>query len=478
MFRRGLVVLVLVCACVRGGLGQTRATVPGDSGHTQQTNPASDQGKSDSPRTGSSKSTQRYDDNDSVVNTFKPIDLQCPGNHCESLANDAAVNEYPEDLRKGGIDFWSLLEAYSTGSWPADEKSCKDISNRAIIVHFAIWRVDLNANSIKGLAYSKWQGYRASWDSTSKVCSVKQPRSADNSPLFFKTNQAKLIAIDLFQSKVDTASANIVYKVSTTPTVPQNVQDLGTLIETLSGAAGTKGRAALPKPPLLNGCLTIADIDTTSSPPYTINVAVTAGKTAKNDSGDSNGKASSKSPGDPVDCTDASTKGCSFSRQFAVTEPESWDVGVGLAIPGVTEAVYSPPTAGSAPKSTLKHHTDAYALVDLYPFGWIAPKYSYWPHVNFGIPVTSQSLHRPYFGLGEDISGWAQRKGFPLDICIFGGLVDMKQQVYSSTGQLKWDRALRGVVGLEMPVGQLASKLGKSKSKSDSGSKTDSSSSQ
>jgi hypothetical protein len=117
--------------------------------------------------------------------------------------------------------------------------------------------------------------------------------------------------------------------------------------------------------------------------------------------------------------------------------------------------------------------------VDLYPFGHLAPKDSYWPHVNFGIPVTSQSLHRPYFGLGEDISGWAQRKGFPLDICIFGGLVDMKQQVYSvSTGQLKWDRALKGVVGIEMPISQLASKLGKSKSKSGSGSSTNSSASQ
>jgi hypothetical protein len=382
------------------------------------------------------------------------------------------------------MDFKALLQqGYSNSglNWPTEVNGCKDLSKRAIIVHIALWRVDSSKKTLKSLAYSIWQGYRAFWDG--KRCSTKQPRSSDNSPSFFKAKQAKLIGIDLLQSQIDASSANIVYKVSTTPTVPQNIQDLGTLIEAISGATAAAARAAAERPPLLSGFVTIADIDTTSAPPYTINISVTAGKAGKDDgannTSDPSKKAASKSPTDPVDCTDAGTKGCSFSRQFTVTEPESWDVGVGLAIPGVTEAVYSAPTAGSVPKSTPKHHTDAYALVDLYPFGHVAPKDSYWPHVNFGIPVTSQSLHRPYFGLGEDISGWAQRKGFPLDICVFGGLVDMKQQIYSvSTGQLKWDRALKGVVGIEMPVGQLASKLGKSKSKSGSSSSTNSSGSQ
>jgi hypothetical protein len=388
------------------------------------------------------------------------------------------------------MDFKALLEEpgyEKTGlNWPTDDKSCKELSKRAIIVHIALWRVDPNAKTktIRGLAYSTWQGYRAFWDDHNKHCSTKQPRSPDNSPSFFKAKQAKLIAIDLLQSKIDASSPNIVYKVSTTPTVPQNIQDLGALIEAISGAKGvTAARAAGRKPKLLSGFVTIADIDSTSAPPYTINVTVTVGKAGKDDSGkntsDPPTKTASKSPTESVDCTDAGTKGCSFSRQFAVTEPESWDVAVGLAIPGVTEAVYSKSTAGSAPTSKLVHHTDAYALVDLYPFGHLAPKDSYFPHVNFGIPVTSQSLHRPYFGLAEDISGWAQRKGFPLDICVFGGLVDMKQQLYSaSTGALTWDRALKGVVGIEMPVGQWASKLTKSKSKSGSGSSTNSSASQ
>ena len=469
--RRLSVVLITAFAWTLAAIGQDAAQAPSPGSASQ----------------GNGKSTQRYSDNDSVVNAFTPVELKCSSGTCASLADDAAVNGYPEKLRQSAMDFKTLLEEpgyEKTGlNWPTDNKSCKELSQRAIIVHIALWRVDPKTKAIKGLAYSTWQGYRAFWDDHNKHCSTKQPRSSDNSPSFFKAKQAKLIAIDLLQSKIDASSANIVYKVSTTPTVPQNIQDLGTLIQAISGATPAAGRAEVKKPPLLSGFVTIADIDTTSAPPYAINVSVTAGKAGNENTGkntsDPSSKTTSKSPSQSVDCTDAGTKGCSFSRQFSVSEPESWDVGVGLAIPGVTEAVYSTPTAGSVPKSTPKHHTDAYAFVDLYPFGYLAPKDSYWPHVNFGVPVTSQSLHRPYFGLGEDISGWAQRKGFPLDICIFGGLVDMKQQIYSvSTGQLKWDRALKGVIGIEMPVTQLASKLGKSKSKSGSGSSTNSSASQ
>jgi hypothetical protein len=465
-------------------VGQTGATAMAGASQNQPTTATDNPSKDNSGSQGNSKSTQRYDDNDSVVNAFSPVQLQCANGECATLTNDASVNDYPKRLAKSGMDFKTLLSQGYTNpglNWPTESTTCKELSKRAIIVHIALWRVDSTKKAIKSLAYSTWQGYRAFWDG--KQCSTKQPRSSDNSPRFFKAKQAKLIGIDLLQSEIDASSANIVYKVSTTPTIPQNIQDLGTLIEAISGATGAAGRAEAAKPPILAGFVTIADIDSTSAPPYTINVAVTAGKAGKDDAGkntsDPPTKTASKSPTESVDCTDAGTKGCSFSRQFAVTEPESWDVAVGLAIPGVTEAVYSKSTTGSAPTSKLVHHTDAYALVDLYPFGHLAPKDSYFPHINFGIPVTSQSLHRPYFGLAEDISGWAQRKGFPLAICVFGGLVDMKQQLYSaSTGALTWDRALKGVVGIEMPVGQWASKLTKSKSKSGSGSSTNSSASQ
>jgi hypothetical protein len=420
----------------------------------------------------STPSTQRYDNNDSLVTAFVPIPLKCSGD-CAILGGDeASVRTFSGKLRKMSFDeLRDYLAGYKSPDlgWPKDESGCKLLAERAIIVHVALWRTD-STNKLISLAYSNWQGYRAFWNG--KQCLTKQPRSSDNSPSFYKLKQLKFIGVDLMQSAVDVSSTKIAYKVSTTPTVPQNIQDLGTLIEAVVGATpSTVKRTAERKTPLISGFLTVVDIDSTSAPPFSINISVSVGTPPK-DNGGSDNQSNSKSPSQPVDCTDVATKGCSFSRQFSVVEAEYWDVAVGLVIPGVTEAVYGSTTTGVAPKPTLKHHTDAYALVDLYPFARFAPKQSYFPHINFGIPVTSQSLHRPYFGLSEDISVWAQHVGFPLDICIFGGLVDMKQQIYSptSSGQLKWDRALRGVVGIELPVSQLASKLGGSKNKSSGGS--------
>jgi hypothetical protein len=179
-------------------------------------------------------------------------------------------------------------------------------------------------------------------------------------------------------------------------------------------------------------------INTTSAPPYTLTVTESAG--LADPKGNTSTKSATNSPTDAIDCSDASSKGCSFSRTFSVLDPEYWDVAVGIVVPGTTEAVYTAGTGGAAPKLTLKHHTDAYAFVDLYPFASVAPKESYWPHFNVGVPLTSQSLHRPYVGAAENVSLWGQRKGFPLSIRVFGGIVDMKQQIFSasSPSDLKW----------------------------------------
>jgi hypothetical protein len=435
------------------------------------------------PAQATSKNPQLYNDNDSVTALSKPTALVCTGD-CGSLT-DKDVKKFVEQFEtldsEGLLTYLKGYKPNEAGgfNWPTSVDECQKLSKIALVVHVALWDTvsttdDKNkvTTTITGLAYSNWRGYRSFWNG--KSCSLKQPRSGDNSPLFWNVKSAKLIAIDLLQTgPVAVKDAGLVYKTSTTPTIAQNIQDLGTLIEGVTGAAKGVQKSLPALPVLLNGFLTVADIRSTSTPPYTVNVSVSIGTSKK----DANA-AGSKAQSGPIDCTDVASKGCTFSRQFSVEEPESWDVSIGVAIPGVTETIYSVSTTGGAPKATLKHHTDAYALFDLYPFGRLAPKQSYFPHVNFGIPLTSQSLHRPYFGIAENISLWAERKGFPLDICVFGGLVDMKQQISSPTaaGGLEWDRALKGVVGIELPISQMASKLGgkKAKAKGDSGSSQDS----
>jgi len=152
-----------------------------------------------------------------------------------------------------------------------------------------------------------------------------------------------------------------------------------------------------------------------------------------------------------------------------VDDKEYWDVSLGLAIPGPKENVFKASSTGGVPTSSPTTHTDAYAFADFYLFAHLWNKQSLAPHVNAGIPITSQSLHRPYVGLSEDISGWLQRHGFPLDLCVFGGVVFMKQQLYDPTAptKLRTDWAHKAMYGVEVPISSIASKLS-SKSKASS----------
>ena len=181
---------------------------------------------------------------------------------------------------------------------------------------------------------------------------------------------------------------------------------------------------------------------------------------------------STTSPSQPVDCTKVTASNpCTFARNFPVDDKEYWDVSLGLAIPGPKENVFKASSSGGVPTSTPTTHTDAYALADFYFLAHYWPKVSYAPHINGGIPITSQSLHRPYLGLAEDISPWFQRHGFPLDLCVFGGIVFMKQQLYdpSSPTLLKPDWALKGMYGVEVPISSITGKLSKGSKNSGNG---------
>jgi hypothetical protein len=163
-----------------------------------------------------------------------------------------------------------------------------------------------------------------------------------------------------------------------------------------------------------------------------------------------------------VDCS-AVSQGtpCSLNRTFRTDAREAFDFGVGIGLPGVREKIFSPTVA---PHVTT--HADVYGFFDVYPAAYWKPKESWVPHFNFGIPLTSQSLHRPYFGIGENLTSWtgAEKAGFPLPIIFFVGLVDMKQQIFvtpfgQTTPILKYDRALKPLYGIELPIGAIVNKI-------------------
>jgi uncharacterized membrane protein YgcG len=215
-----------------------------------------------------------------------------------------------------------------------------------------------------------------------------------------------------------------------------------------------------------------------------------------NSAGGGSGSTAPLAPAQAVDCSRQSSASgpCAYSRSFMVDEPEWWDISLGLSIPGVKENTYTFVPVSSTSKTTgnclnntytcsVKHHADAYALLDLYPFAtnWFASRHNrralfhndafLIPHLNAGIPITSQSLYRPYFGAAVNVSSPLQHRGFPIGVSLFAGLVDMKQTICdaacvqavsasaTATPTLVQDRALRGAFGVEVSITAIAGKV-------------------
>ena len=121
-------------------------------------------------------------------------------------------------------------------------------------------------------------------------------------------------------------------------------------------------------------------------------------------------------------------------------------------------------------------HTDAYAFFDLYLGEFssrtLPTNLSKFPHLNAGIPLTGQTLHRPYVGLAENLGFMTKHVKLNIPLSVFAGPVFMKQQIEApGTTTLKWDRATKMIYGVELPISSITNFL-----KSSSGSKNTSSS--
>jgi hypothetical protein len=91
--------------------------------------------------------------------------------------------------------------------------------------------------------------------------------------------------------------------------------------------------------------------------------------------------------------------------------------------------------------------------------------------VNIGLPLASQSFYRPYFGLGENPTGWThlQKKlSVPARIDIFAGVIYIKEKfvldIPTTQSEFNIDaiptRVWKGVVGIGIPISSALSKIG------------------
>jgi hypothetical protein len=158
---------------------------------------------------------------------------------------------------------------------------------------------------------------------------------------------------------------------------------------------------------------------------------------------------------------------CSFKRTLRSQNKEYWDIGLSVPIPGVKETTYT--LSNGAAKSSLTRHVEVYAFLDLYPFARWLDKRSAAPHFNIGLPVTGQPFYRPFFGAAENLTNWTglRRRGFPLELTVFAGVVYMRIQVptrVTSAGTtstvLTTTRTVKPMYGVELSVTDLLSKLG------------------
>jgi len=197
---------------------------------------------------------------------------------------------------------------------------------------------------------------------------------------------------------------------------------------------------------------------------------------------------SASSPG-VISCTGTSNGvPCTTTRTFTSTDLEWWDVSIGVTVPGVRESSFAVPS--SSLQKTVTTHTDLYAMLDLYPFAPVVDKNDWAPHFSLGVPLSSKSLYRPFFGAAEPIGGLLtgllglkKQPAIPLSVSVFGGMVWMKTHIVNgnptTSAELASDlvttRVWKPAYGIEVSVSSMVSKIKGAGSKNASGSKGSSS---
>lgn len=393
---------------------------------------------------------------------------------------------------------WHLLQVQQPLAGKSIGPTLSDVCSalkdrRAYIIHIVHWA---RAGGTFNLRSNDWYVYEKKGKSLSQV-----RFSPDGDPVLDDDADALLFGIHIFDSITDDEKSvlKVAYSATPTETVPQNLQNLAQVVEALVGATGnTPNAAAAPQALVIVGLVPgsvrlpyklVLSSSFSVTKPKSVSDSGNAPssimppdpKSVSNDASNDGSKptpdnASNGTTPAPVDCSaiDSTTKPCVISHTLQSNEREWWDVSLGVAIPGVKQTNFSAPSGTVVATTTT--HTDVYAFFNL---GYNLQNRLRTPHLDFGIPVASQPLYRPFIGVGEWLTplfGLEKRK-FPLRVGVFVGAVFAKQ--YSPTtlsvgsaataGALASDlrsyRVTKLLVGAEFSVSELIGKI-KPKSKS------------
>lgn len=322
------------------------------------------------------------------------------------------------------------------------------------------------------LVSSGWYAYTLSRGGSLKFANLS---GTDDQSVYGKT-KVLIIGISGFdklpQSVDDWKGFAEIYKTSVVQGTPENWKDLGLLISSVGGFGGAKVAGLEAAGTVTPIFVTIGCQLGTAKLPFTLTVSSSTISKA----GDKPIKPPSAGS---ITCSGSGNiTPCSAAHSFVSQDKEYWDVSIGVATPGTRETKYT--FSGGAVQSSITRHTDLYGMLDIYPGGYWQPKDGAIPHLNVGLPVTSQSFYRPYFGLSESLTGWTtlQRKlSLPIGINFFAGMVYMKTQLLTDNptsqaefnADLKYTRVWKPIFGIEVPISSMASKIGNNKSSSNKG---------
>jgi hypothetical protein len=302
---------------------------------------------------------------------------------------------------------------------------------------------------------------------------LKQQTDSSGTPYFYNAKHVYLVDINVIDNFIDNSGApqgEIDYTIQATARQKQNEADLATLFNALLKMPSTKGVVAAGNPTPTTVWGTVQEVQPGIPLPYDLAVTVSLNPPK------------GAPPTRPSPCAQSNPAGaksqsaCSATKTVTNYDPEFWDVSLGVAIPGPVEMTYkSTTTAGTTTVTPSKvTHTDAYAFGDIYLFQHFSTSpvgLSNLPHINFGIPITSQSLHRPYVGMAEGLNFLTSRLKLGVPISVYAGPVFMKQQIEPpGTTTLKWDRATKMIYGIELPISSITNYLKGGGSSKNSGS--------
>lgn len=324
--------------------------------------------------------------------------------------------------------------------------------NRVYIVHVVHWNLVPSVNIIS----SRWYLYK--YVPGAPGAGTFHRIGPDD---IYQKDRATFIALEygIGDSKPATGTLpTLTYSISVAKKTPTNVAAVSSVLGAIFGVSPARA-LVLPKPAVINAPIVMAqsltdEISSTGTPlPFAWSFTMTA---------------TGSTVGANGDCTNLTTTAkCTLSQSFATNDAEYWNIGVNIIPYGPRENRYYQSGSGTVSQiHTL--HSPLYAVADLDVFA------HYWsmtkgPYIQAGVPLSGAVFHLPYVGIALPVP--RSNKLFPVSFSVYAGVGFMKQTfpkglaigqtataaIFDSS--LKTDRAVKGLFGIEVPVGGIVSKI-------------------